>query len=86
MTLHDKLEAAVISVLPKNAPAPTFESDSGGFYGGVAGMPIATSVLRVTFGEGKGAHTVHCGLTGQETDADLDQYAQNIITAWKAAK
>ncbi|MGL4813516.1 MAG: hypothetical protein ACRCXM_17235 [Beijerinckiaceae bacterium] len=83
MDLHDKLKSAVLAAFPKDAPKPQFESDfSPSFVGGVAGMPVATNVLHVRFGK---VH-VPCGLTGAESDADLDQYAQNIIEAWKAAK
>ena len=74
MNDHDKLADEVRAILPKGAPKPEFVTKMD------PSQPLP--VLRVTFGKAK----VACGFHGSETDADLAQYARNIVAAYEAQK
>jgi len=74
MTLHAKLEQAVMAALPKKAPKPTFKVEDH--------WSQELPVLMVDFD----GITVGCGFHGNETDADLEQYAQNIVAGYEAQK
>ena len=75
---HDKLSDAVRAILPQGAPDPIFATEDH------PSQPLP--ILRVTFGKGKGTVSVPCGFHGRENDADLAQYAKNIIAAYEAQK